>query len=235
MKNTNQEITVIRQRVKKECPNATTKYKAGNTLNILLRLSMVFFAVTFFYSCSSVDFMKRKYMPGYFFDKPVSYSSSHTETKKPVSSADNSRPRSEGIIASSSSGLIIPVDNSIDLNDFRSHEHSPFLTQKANPEKIAPDHETVIKKKSLATRFLKSDHKRKGMAWLSLIFGILTFYPLVFSSVVAALLAIIFGMIAIRKANNDSADFGGKGIAFLGICLGVIGVALVLLGVIAAL
>ena|ERR1051325_7337078 len=183
-------------------------------------------------SCSSTGFMQRKYLPGHFFDKEVTVKgddqkSDHTLTSRAFKT-DHSIITTE-TVNSVPSPVVGHVSN-IPPGEIKKAPH----TLKSVLLHVLPFKKILTKNPVTNKPLFKSSGKRKGLAWLALLFGILTFYPYAVSTLTAALLAIIFGMIQIHRVNKDSSEFGGKGIAFLGMLLGIIGVAIVFLFLLAA-
>ena len=179
-------------------------------------------------SCSSTDFMKRKYLPGRFYDKPVTMKG-ETKNNSGITILAFSSDSTNGNINT----LAAPeVDHANNITPVELKK-TP-RTFKAGLLRVLPFKKILSKNPVTKTPLFKSSDKRKGLAWLSLIFGILAFYPYAIGTLTAALLAIIFGMIQIHRVHNDSSEFGGKGIALLGMLLGLIAVAVVFLFLLAA-
>ncbi len=66
---------------------------------------------------------------------------------------------------------------------------------------------------------------RQGMATASLVFGILG-VVITICAPVFGLLGLILGIVALRRTNRDSQQYGGRGLAIAGICTGGISFAL---------
>ena len=77
---------------------------------------------------------------------------------------------------------------------------------------------------------------RRGLAIASLILGILGL-PTVGLVLIGAMLGIVLGVVALVKARNAPAEYGGKGMAVAGIALSVISIVVMpfVLGIIAAI
>jgi type IV pilus assembly protein PilA len=87
----------------------------------------------------------------------------------------------------------------------------------------------------LHTQRIPAGEQRRGLAIASLILGILSLptFGLLF---VGAALAITLGIVAIYKANNAPAEYGGKGLAIGGIVSGALGLLFIpFIGIIAAI
>jgi hypothetical protein len=170
--------------------------------------------------------MKRKYMPRFKTCNAETLPVSSIKTVKhdaPRSSATHDLAKPEAVTG------IRPELNAItnyQVRHLQTTEERPLVTVK----KLVTDrlHSVLMQQKR------PGSDKRRGSGWLSLIFGILTFAPVLYSSLLFALLAIIFGLVTFRRVDNDSSKYGGKGLAVLGMLLGVTGVLLILLGVIAS-
>lgn len=77
--------------------------------------------------------------------------------------------------------------------------------------------------------------QRRGMAMASLVIGILS-VPTAGLLLVGAVLSIVFGIVALVKANREPAEYGGKGLAIGGIVCGALSIVLIpVLGIIAAI
>jgi len=64
------------------------------------------------------------------------------------------------------------------------------------------------------------EKKDRDLAWASLICGLLIWVPL-FNSVLGPL-AVIFGVVSLRRCRADSLRFGGQRLALAGIALGAV-------------
>ena len=82
----------------------------------------------------------------------------------------------------------------------------------------------------------KAPRRRQGFAVASLILGILGL-PTVGLAVIGAMIGIVLGVVALVKARNDPAEYGGKGIAVAGIALSVLSVVVMpfFIGILAAI
>jgi hypothetical protein len=78
--------------------------------------------------------------------------------------------------------------------------------------------------------------RRQGLAVASLVLGIVGLFTLGILGI-GALLGIVFGVMALVKANNEPAEYGGKGKAIAGIALCVMSVIVMpfVLGIVAAI
>ena len=184
-------------------------------------------------SCSSTAFMKRKYMPGHFFNAPVSMNGNSVSTGQEITVQPQVNDLSNEFTEQTTGSVIISKDAGLkDMLSLAKTIRTAGPLNVLKKELGIHSRPFLVGQKNKAPMSMGSD-KRKGMGWLSLICGVLTFYPLLFSSLALALLAIIFGMITFHRVRNDSSKYGGKGLAFLGMFLGILGVTLILLGVIA--
>ncbi len=64
------------------------------------------------------------------------------------------------------------------------------------------------------------DKKERDLAWASLICGLLIWVPL-FNTVLGPL-AVVFGIVSLRRAWLVPEKYGGQGLALVGITLGII-------------
>ena len=118
-------------------------------------------------------------------------------------------------------------ETSVDL----TKKEKPNLAQRLGMKILLKKLVKKTKKQSQNTRTEESKLK-KGMAVAALVLGIVSFF-LSFLGIVTAILAIIFGAIARKRAKNNPEIYGGKGMASAGMVLGIIylTLALIVLGV----
>lgn len=73
--------------------------------------------------------------------------------------------------------------------------------------------------------------QKKGLAIAGMVLGILTiilFFTGLFA-IICAIVGIVLSIIALKKANKEPKDYGGKGMALAGIICGAIGLLLAII------
>lgn len=70
--------------------------------------------------------------------------------------------------------------------------------------------------------------KKKGLAIASLVFGIIGAGYVSTISLIASIVAIVYGIMAMNKIKKDPNSYAGKGLAIAGLMLGCLGLVIVI-------
>lgn len=189
-------------------------------------------ALLFLNSCS---IEKRVYNPGYHIEWRTKRNENTSKLEKVDLNKDESATVNQEVKIipdTSNSGLIVPIETNTSTSDCNATStktsHIPTVSQLLKNNNVLV---SLKKENGAMAQVLKENTKSTradGMAIVSMVVGIISWFTPLALAVILAILAIIFGAVGLSRIKKNPEELTGKGMAKTGIILGIVGLIIVM-------